>query len=81
MRLTTISFLQIGNTGLALVPKGIENFRQMDNLRSVFQNGTDGFRLDELRALSMIRRLWVIRLEIATSPTEPVLRNKGYLNS
>jgi hypothetical protein len=36
MRLTTISFLQIGNTGLAHVPKGIENFRQMDNLRSVF---------------------------------------------
>ena len=79
MRLTTISFLKIGNTGLAQVPKGIENFKQMDNLRSVFQNGTDGFRLDELRALSMIRRLWVIRLETAIPPTEPILCDKGYL--
>ncbi|RLN31132.1 hypothetical protein C2845_PM05G17900 [Panicum miliaceum] len=79
MRLTTISFLQIENTGLAQVPKGIGNFRQMDNLRSVFQNGVSGLKLDELGALSRIRRLWVIRLETATPPTAPILCNKEYL--
>ncbi|KAL6843154.1 hypothetical protein ACP4OV_026867 [Aristida adscensionis] len=79
MRLITISFLQIGNTGLTQVPKGIARFRQMDNLRSVFQNGADGFKLDELGDLSMIRRLWVIRLEKATPPTAPVLQDKKYL--
>lgn len=79
MKLTTISFLWIGKTALAQVPKGIENFRQMDNLRSVFQNHAGGFSLDELGALSMIRRLRVIRLESTTPPAAPVLRDKVYL--
>ncbi|CAO2201192.1 unnamed protein product [Urochloa humidicola] len=51
----------------------------MDNLRSVFQNGAGGFKLDELEVLTRIRRLWVIRLETATPPTAHVLCKKDYL--
>uniref|UniRef100_A0A0D9X6R4 NB-ARC domain-containing protein n=1 Tax=Leersia perrieri TaxID=77586 RepID=A0A0D9X6R4_9ORYZ len=79
MKLTKISFLQIGDTGLAQIPKGIGNFQQMDNLRSVFQNGTTGFEMDELGTLSKIRRLRVIKLEQATPPAAPVLCNKNHL--
>lgn len=51
----------------------------MDNLRSVFQDGTGGFRLDELDSLSKIRRLLLIKLEKASPPASPVLCNKRQL--
>ncbi|XP_052164602.1 putative disease resistance protein RGA1 [Oryza glaberrima] len=79
MTLSTISFLSIGGTRLTQVPKGIGNFRRMDNLRSVFQVGTRGFRLDELDSLSKIRRLLLIKLEKASPPASPVLCNKRHL--
>nr|UBY07014.1 NBS-LRR disease resistance protein [Dasypyrum villosum] len=78
MRLSNISFLQLEQTAVDHVPKGIAKFQQLYNLRGVFESGT-GFRLDELRHLPNIQRLWVEKLETAAPGGELVLKNSHNL--
>lgn len=78
MRLSNISFLQLEQTAIDHVPKGIAKFQQLYNLRGVFESET-GFRLDELRRLPNIHRLWVEKLEKATPGGELVLKNSHNL--
>jgi hypothetical protein len=74
MRLSNISFLQLEQTAIDHVPKGIAKFQKLYNLRGVFENET-GFRLDELRCLPNIQRLWVSKLEKATPVGQLILKN------
>lgn len=76
MRLHKISYLELEHTALDHVPKGIANFQQLYNLRGVFESGS-GFRLDELRRLPNIQRLWVEQLEKAEPRGELVLKNSS----
>ncbi|KAI5004730.1 hypothetical protein ZWY2020_031973 [Hordeum vulgare] len=78
IRLTNISFLQLEQTAVDHVPKGIAKFQQLYNLKGVFESGT-GFRLDELRRLPNIQRLWVQKLEKAAPVGEVVLKNSHNL--
>ncbi|XP_044974733.1 putative disease resistance protein RGA4 [Hordeum vulgare subsp. vulgare] len=78
MRLSNISFLHLEQTSIDHVPKGIAKFQQLYNLRGVFESGT-GFRLDELRCLPNIQRLWVSKLEEAMPGSELVLKNSRNL--
>ncbi|KAM3346746.1 hypothetical protein ACQJBY_020994 [Aegilops geniculata] len=78
MRLSNISFLQLEQTAVDHVPKGIAKFQQLYNLKGVFESGT-GFRLDELRRLPNIQRLWVEKLETASPGGELVLKNSHNL--
>ncbi|XP_037417425.1 putative disease resistance protein RGA4 [Triticum dicoccoides] len=78
MRLSKISFLHLEQTSIDHVPKGIAKFQQLYNLRGVFESGT-GFRLDELRCLPNIQRLWVSKLEEAMPGGELVLKNSRNL--
>ncbi|XBI15605.1 putative disease resistance protein RGA3 [Aegilops tauschii subsp. strangulata] len=78
MRLSNISFLQLEQTAVDHVPKGIAKFQQLYNLKGVFESGT-GFRLDELRCLPNIQRLWVEKLEKAAPVGELVLKNSHNL--
>ncbi|TVU21905.1 hypothetical protein EJB05_31576, partial [Eragrostis curvula] len=64
MRLSNISFLQLDQTAIDHVPKGIEKFQKLYNLRGVFESGT---------GLPNIQRLWVEKLEQATLDGELVL--------
>ncbi|TVU21876.1 hypothetical protein EJB05_31547, partial [Eragrostis curvula] len=52
MRLSNISFLQLDQTAIDHVPKGIEKFQKLYNLRGVFESGT-GFKLGELQELGL----------------------------
>uniref|UniRef100_A0ACD5WET7 Uncharacterized protein n=1 Tax=Avena sativa TaxID=4498 RepID=A0ACD5WET7_AVESA len=74
MRLSNISFLQIEQTAIDHVPKGIAKFQNLYNLRGVFESET-GFRLDELRWLPNLHRLWVSKLEKAIPVGELILKN------
>ncbi|VAH56832.1 unnamed protein product [Triticum turgidum subsp. durum] len=78
MRLSNISFLQLDWTAIDHVPKGIAKFQQLYSLKGVFESGT-GFRLDELRRLPNIQRLWVQQLEKAAPVGELVLKNSHNL--
>nr|UBY06917.1 NBS-LRR disease resistance protein [Dasypyrum villosum] len=78
MRLPKISFLHLEQTSIDHVPKGIAKFQQLYNLRGVSESGT-GFRLDELRCLPNIERLWVSKLEEAIPGGELVLKNSRNL--
>ncbi|VAH72474.1 unnamed protein product [Triticum turgidum subsp. durum] len=78
MRLSNISFLQLEQTAVNHVPKGIAKFQQLYTLKGVFESGT-GFRLDELRCLPNIHRLWVQKLEKAAPVGELVLKNSHNL--
>jgi hypothetical protein len=78
MRLWNISFLELEDTALDHVPKGIEKFKKLYNLRGVFESET-GFRLDELQCLPNIHRLWVTKLEQATPWGQKVLENSHHL--
>jgi hypothetical protein len=78
MRLSNISFLQLEQTAIDHVPKGIAKFQQLYNLKGVSESGT-GFKLDELRCLPNIQRLWVEKLEKAAPGGELVLKNSRNL--
>ncbi|KAF7032614.1 hypothetical protein CFC21_043771 [Triticum aestivum] len=78
MGLPNISFLELDQVALHHVPKGIANFQHLYSLRGVFESET-GFRLDELRDLHNVRRLWVDKLEKATPRGELVLKNSRNL--
>uniref|UniRef100_A0ACD5TRX7 Uncharacterized protein n=2 Tax=Avena sativa TaxID=4498 RepID=A0ACD5TRX7_AVESA len=78
MRLWNISFLELEDTALRHVPKGIEKFKKLYNLRGVFESET-GFRLDELQCLPNIHRLWVTKLEQAIPGGHKVLENSNHL--
>uniref|UniRef100_A0ACD5WVH5 Uncharacterized protein n=4 Tax=Avena sativa TaxID=4498 RepID=A0ACD5WVH5_AVESA len=74
MRLSNISFLQLEQTAIDHVPKGIAKFQNLYNLRGVFESET-GFRLEELRWLPNLHRLWVSKLEKAIPVGELILKN------
>ncbi|CAO2202727.1 unnamed protein product [Urochloa humidicola] len=74
MKLPNISYLDLAQTAIDYVPEGIGNFQQLYNLRGIFESWT-GFRLEELQCLSNIQRLWVEKLEKATSGGRLPLRN------
>lgn len=78
MRLSQISFLQLEKTAIDHVPKGIAKFQQLYYLRGVFESET-GFRLDELKCLTNIQRLWVEKLEKAIPGGPLVLRESQCL--
>uniref|UniRef100_A0A0E0MRC5 NBS-LRR disease resistance protein n=1 Tax=Oryza rufipogon TaxID=4529 RepID=A0A0E0MRC5_ORYRU len=74
MRLSNISFLELEQTGIDHVPKGIAKFQKLYNLKGVFESAS-GFRLDELQCLPNIQRLRIVKLEKATPGGAFVLRN------
>lgn len=78
MRLSNISFLRLEHTAMSHVPKGIAKFQQLYNLKGVFESGT-GFKLDELRCLPNIRRLWIEKLEKAAPGGDLVLKDSHNL--
>uniref|UniRef100_A0ACD5VEI1 Uncharacterized protein n=1 Tax=Avena sativa TaxID=4498 RepID=A0ACD5VEI1_AVESA len=78
MRLWNISFLELEGTALRHVPKGIEKFKKLYNLRGVFES-ENGFGLDELQCLPNIHRLWVAKLEKAMPGGQKVLENSNHL--
>ncbi|CAL4965236.1 unnamed protein product [Urochloa decumbens] len=78
MRLSQICFLQLEQTAIDHVPKGIAMFQQLYYLRGVFERGT-GFRLDELKCLPNIRHLWIEKLEKAKPRGALVLRESSKL--
>jgi len=78
MRLSNISFLELDQIALHHVPKGIAKFQLLYNLRGVFES-ENGFKLDELRWLPNIQRLWIDKLEKATPGDELVLKNSHNL--
>lgn len=65
MTLCNISCLELEDTALDHVPRGIDNFQQLYNLRRVLESET-GFRLNELQRLTNIHRLWIAKLEKVT---------------
>ncbi|CAL4977831.1 unnamed protein product [Urochloa decumbens] len=78
MRLSQICFLQLEQTAIDHVPKGIAMFQQLYYLRGVFERGS-GFRLDELKCLPNIRHLWIEKLEKAKPRDALVLRESSKL--
>jgi hypothetical protein len=78
MRLSQICFLQLEQTAIDRVPKGIAMFQQLYYLRGVFERG-NGFRLDELKCLPDIRHLWIEKLEKAKPGGALVLRESRKL--
>uniref|UniRef100_A0ACD5VC03 Uncharacterized protein n=1 Tax=Avena sativa TaxID=4498 RepID=A0ACD5VC03_AVESA len=78
MRLSNISFLQLEHNAINHVPKGIAKFQQLYNLKGVFEGGT-GFKLDELRCLPNIQRLWIEKLEKAAAGGDLVLKDSHKL--
>ncbi|CAO2193657.1 unnamed protein product [Urochloa humidicola] len=77
-RLSQICFLQLEQTAIDHVPKGIAMFQQLYYLRGVFER-ENGFRLDELKFLSNIRHLWIEKLEKAKPGGALVLRESSKL--
>jgi Leucine-rich repeat (LRR) protein len=73
MRLSKLSFLWLEHTAIDHVPKGIAKFQHLYGLKGVFESGT-GFKLDELRCLPNIQRLWIEKLEKAAPGGDLVLR-------
>ncbi|KAM0927427.1 hypothetical protein ACQ4PT_002867 [Festuca glaucescens] len=78
MRLSKLSFLWLEHTAIDHVPKGIAKFQQLYSLKGVFESGT-GFKLDELRCLPNIQRLWIEKLEKAAPGGDLVLKDSHNL--
>ncbi|KAK1661450.1 hypothetical protein QYE76_049609 [Lolium multiflorum] len=78
MRLYKLSFLWLEHTAIDHVPKGIAKFQQLYGLKGVFESGT-GFKLDELRCLPNIQRLWIEKLEKASPGGDLVLKDSHNL--
>jgi hypothetical protein len=70
--------LQLEQTAIDHVPKGIAKFQQLYNLKGVFESET-GFKLDELRCLSNIQRLRIEKIEKAVPGGNLVLKNSHNL--
>lgn len=78
MRLSKLCFLWLEHTAIDHVPKGIAKFQQLYGLKGVFESGT-GFKLDELRCLPNIQRLWIEKLEKAAPGGDLVLKDSHNL--
>jgi Leucine-rich repeat (LRR) protein len=78
MGLSRLRFLQV-DKAITSIPKGIGKFKHLYNLKGVFEDGTTGFTLDELKNLSKVRHLWIERLEKATPRSAMVLSSMVHL--
>ncbi|XP_066159834.1 disease resistance protein RFL1-like [Oryza sativa Japonica Group] len=79
-KLEHLRILILVGAGLQSIPESVGHLVLLRLLDvSFFQDGTGGFRLDELDSLSKIRRLLLIKLEKASPPASPVLCNKRHL--